>query len=68
MSEGEAQGTRHSSAWAASVVYERQGQSGQCLHAGLLCFRHPRDERPVMVMAPLPDYFLEVLEKLERMG
>ena len=44
------------------------GQSSQCLHAGLLCFRHPRDERPVMVMAPLPDYFLEVLEKLERMG
>ena len=44
------------------------GQSSQCLHAGLLCFRHPRDERPVMVMAPLPAYFQEVLEKLERMG
>ena len=44
------------------------GQSSQCLHAGLLCFRHPRDERPVMVMAPLPVYFQEVLEKLERMG
>ena len=44
------------------------GQSRKCLHAGLLCFRHPRDGRPVMVMAPLPDYFQEVLEKLERMG
>ena len=44
------------------------GQSSQCLHAGALCFRHPRDERPVMVLAPLPDYFREVLEKLERMG
>ena len=44
------------------------GQSSQCLHAGLLCFRHPRDGRPVMVMAPLPTYFEEVLEKLERMG
>jgi len=44
------------------------GQSSQCLHAGLLCFRHPRDGRPVMVMAPLPAYFQEVLEKLERMG
>ena len=44
------------------------GQSSQCLHAGLLCFRHPRDGRPVMVMAPLPAYFEEVLEKLERMG
>jgi len=44
------------------------GQDSQCLHAGLLCFRHPRDGRPVMVMAPLPAYFQEVLEKLERMS
>ena len=44
------------------------GQSSQCLHAGVLCFRHPRDERPVMVFAPLPDYFTQVIEKLERMG
>ena len=43
------------------------GQSSQCLHAGVLCFRHPRDERPVVVMAPLPEYFQEVLAKLERM-
>ena len=43
------------------------GQSSQCLHAGVLCFRHPRDGRPVMVMAPLPDYFAAVLEKLEKM-
>ena len=43
------------------------GQSSQCLHAGVLCFRHPRDERPVVVMAPLPEYFEEVLAKLERM-
>ena len=44
------------------------GQSSQCLHAGALCFRHPRDGRPVMVFAPLPDYFKEVLEKLEKMS
>ena len=44
------------------------GQSTQCLHAGQLCFRHPRDERPVMVFAPLPEYFTQVIEKLERMG
>ena len=44
------------------------GQSSQCLHAGALCFRHPRDGRPVMVFAPLPDYFKEVLAKLEKMG
>ena len=44
------------------------GQSSQCLHAGALCFRHPRDGRPVMVFAELPEYFKEVLEKLEKMG
>ena len=44
------------------------GQDSQCLHAGQLCFRHPRDERPVMVFAPLPEYFQKVLEKLEKMG
>ena len=43
------------------------GQSSQCLHAGMLCFQHPRDGRPVIVMAPLPDYFQRVLKKLERM-
>ena len=43
------------------------GQSSQCLHAGVLCFRHPKDGRPVMVMAPLPEYFEELLRKLERM-
>ena len=44
------------------------GQDSQCLHAGQLCFRHPRDGRPVMVFAPLPEYFTQVLEKLEKMG
>ena len=43
------------------------GQESQCLHAGLLCFRHPRDGRPVMISAALPEYFTEVLKKLERM-
>ena len=43
------------------------GQDSQVLHAGTLCFAHPRDGRPVMVFAPLPAYFNEVLEKLERM-
>ncbi len=44
------------------------GQDSQCLHAGALCFRHPRDGRPVMVFAPLPDYFQQVIEKLEKMN
>ena len=52
-------------------VYGRKktelGQESQCLHAGLLCFRHPRDGRPVLVSAGLPEYFTGVLEKLERM-
>ena len=43
------------------------GQDSQCLHAGTLCFAHPRDGRPIMVFAPLPDYFEKVLKKLERM-
>ena len=43
------------------------GQHSQVLHAGALCFRHPRDQRPVMVFAPLPEYFTAVVEKLERM-
>ena len=54
------------------TVYGRKkpelGQDSQCLHAGALCFRHPRDGRPVMVFAELPPYFKEVIEKLERMG
>ncbi len=44
------------------------GQSSQCLHAGALCFQHPRDGRPVLVLAELPQYFKEVLEKLEKLG
>ncbi len=44
------------------------GQDSQCLHAGALCFRHPRDGRPVMVFAELPPYFREVLEKLDKMS
>ena len=54
------------------LVYGRKkpelGQDSQCLHAGVLCFKHPRDQRPVMVFAPLPDYFEEVLTKLRKMG
>ena len=53
-------------------VYGRKkpelGQTSQCLHAGILCFAHPRDGRPVAVMAELPEYFQEVLKKLERMS
>ena len=54
------------------VVYGHKkpelGQDSQVLHAGTLCFAHPRDGRPVMVMAPLPEYFQKVIEKLQKMG
>ena len=54
------------------TVYGRKkpelGQDSQCLHAGALCFQHPRDGRPVMVFAKLPEYFQQVLDKLKKMG
>ena len=54
------------------MVYGRKkpelGQDSQCLHAGILCFQHPRDQHPVVVMAELPEYFQQVLAKLERLG
>lgn len=54
------------------TVYGRKkaelGLDSQCLHAGTLCFSHPRDGRPVIVHALLPDYFRKVIEKLEKMG
>ena len=53
------------------VVYGHKkpelGQDSQCLHAGALCFAHPRDGHPVMVFAELPEYFKKVIEKLEKM-
>ena len=42
------------------------GQDSQCLHAGILCFAHPRDGHPVIVHADLPEYFKAVLEKLSK--
>ena len=51
-------------------VYGRKkpelGQDSQVLHAGILCFRHPRDQRPVIVSAELPEYFKNVLDILEK--
>ena len=53
------------------VVYGRKkpelGQDSQCLHAGTLCFAHPRDGHLVIVHAELPEYFQSVLEKLKKM-
>ncbi|MBR4726377.1 MAG: RluA family pseudouridine synthase [Clostridia bacterium] len=39
---------------------------GQCLHAGLLGFRHPIDGRSVLVEAPLPGYFQAFIQKIQQ--
>lgn len=54
------------------TVYGRKkpelGQDSQCLHAGTLCFAHPRDGHLVIVHADLPEYFQQVLEKLSKLS
>lgn len=42
------------------------GVSGQCLHAKILGFCHPSDGRYVETDAPLPEYFIKVLEFLRK--
>ena len=53
------------------TVYGRKkpelGQDSQVLHAGLLCFQHPKDGHPVFVQADLPEYFQQLLTKLGKM-
>ena len=41
-----------------------KGLSGQCLHARMLRFVHPRTREDIMLEAPLPEYFLDVLSRL----
>ena len=43
------------------------GQTSQCLHARALTFVHPRTGKQMELTCPLPDYFTQVLTKLERM-
>ena len=38
---------------------------GQCLHAGLIGFVHPKDSRYVEIEAELPEYFTQFLGKLK---
>jgi len=51
------------------VVYGRKkpelGMSSQCLHAQKLIFTHPSTDKRVELTAELPDYFTDVLAKLE---
>lgn len=43
------------------------GQSTQVLHARTLTFRHPRTGEAVTVTSPLPEYFTQLLAKLEKL-
>ncbi len=43
------------------------GLKGQCLHARLIGFVHPRDGRYLEFESPLPDYFARLLTKLEQL-
>ncbi len=40
---------------------------GQCLHAGLIGFVHPRSGEYLEFEAPLPDYFTDFLRKLRKL-
>lgn len=40
------------------------GLEGQCLHAGLIGFRHPRDGRYLEVASELPPYFTAFLRRI----
>lgn len=53
---------------AGDTVYggSRQpaGLNGQCLHARVIGFRHPRDRRYLELSSPLPEYFTAFLRSL----
>ena len=52
------------------IVYGRKkpefGISSQCLHAWKLCFIHPSTNQPIELYADLPEYFTDILSKLEK--
>ena len=42
------------------------GLMGQCLHARRLRFCHPRSGEEVRLECPLPEYFVQLLRKIDR--
>lgn len=40
------------------------GVEGQCLHAKSIKFRHPISQKEMLIEAPLPTYFQDIIEKL----
>ena len=53
---------------AGDVIYGRKkshlGLTGQCLHARILCFKHPSTNEYIELSTELPEYFIDVLDKL----
>jgi 23S rRNA pseudouridine1911/1915/1917 synthase len=42
--------------------------SGQCLHAGLIGFRHPRTNEYIEIKSELPEYFTQFLRRINKNG
>ena len=42
--------------------------SGQCLHAGLIGFRHPRTNDYIEIKSELPEYFTQFLRRIDKNG
>ncbi len=42
--------------------------SGQCLHAGLIGFKHPRTNEYIEIESELPDYFTDFLRRINKNG
>lgn len=40
--------------------------NGQCLHAGLIGFKHPRTGKYVEIQSELPEYFIDFLRRIEK--
>ena len=54
---------------AGDTVYggskNTHGLKGQCLHARLVGFKHPKDNSQIVLESDLPDYFKQFLAKLQ---
>ena len=42
--------------------------SGQCLHAGLIGFKHPRTNEYIEIKSELPEYFTSFLRRIDKNG
>ena len=44
-----------------------KGIEGQCLHAKLIGFKHPRTGEYLEFDSPLPDYFIDILNRIKKL-